>query len=66
VLTRETAIVHGDTANPRPRHELEAKFRALASEALDPGRVHEIVEMVASLEQLKNVGDLTALLAPAS
>lgn len=66
LLTRETAIVHGDTANPRPRHELEAKFRALASEALDPGRVNEIVEMVASLEQLKNVGDLTALLAPAS
>ena len=37
-LTRETAIVHGNTANSRPRHELEAKFRALASEAPDPGR----------------------------
>lgn len=65
-LTRETAIVHGDTANPRPRHELEAKFTALASEALDPGRVREIVEMVARLDQLENVGDLTALLVPAS
>jgi 2-methylcitrate dehydratase PrpD len=65
-LTRETALIHGDAANPRPRHELEAKFRALASEALDAARVQEIVGMVARLDQLKNVGDLTALLAPAS
>ncbi len=62
LLTRETAIVHGDTANPRPRHELEAKFRALASEALDAGRANEVVEMVARLEQLRDVRGLTALL----
>jgi 2-methylcitrate dehydratase PrpD len=62
VLTRETAIVHGDTANPRPRHELEAKFRALASETLGAGRVNEVVETVARLEQLPDVRSLTALL----
>jgi 2-methylcitrate dehydratase PrpD len=62
VLTREAAVVHGDTANPRPRHELEAKFRALASETLGAGRASEVVETVARLEQLSDVRSLTALL----
>jgi 2-methylcitrate dehydratase PrpD len=62
LLTRETAIVHGDTANPRPRHELEAKFTALASEALGAGRAQEVVALVARLEQLEDVRELTALL----
>jgi len=62
VLTREAAIVHGDTANPRPRQELEAKFRALASEALDATRVNEVVELVGRLEQLPDVRSLTGLL----
>jgi 2-methylcitrate dehydratase PrpD len=65
VLTREAAIVHGDTANPRPPHELEAKFRALASGALDAARANEVVEMVARLEQLPDVRGLTALLTAA-
>jgi 2-methylcitrate dehydratase PrpD len=62
VLTREAAIVHGDTANPRPRQELEAKFQALASETLDAARASEVVEMVARLEHLPDVRALTALL----
>jgi len=64
VLTRETAIVHGDAANPRGRDELQAKFRALASEALPATRVDEIIEMVARLEHLTDVRRLTALLGP--
>jgi 2-methylcitrate dehydratase PrpD len=66
VLTREAAIVHGDAANPRPRHELEAKFRTLASETLDAGRVNDVIEMVARLEQLPDLRALTALLTTAS
>jgi 2-methylcitrate dehydratase PrpD len=62
VLTREAAIVHGDAVNPRPPHELEAKFRALASETLDAGRVSQVVEMVARLETLPDLRGLTALL----
>ena len=58
--------MHGDTANPRPAHELEAKFRALASEAVDARRADEIVEMVAKLEQLPDVRTLTALLTTAA
>jgi 2-methylcitrate dehydratase PrpD len=64
VLTRETAIVYGDMANPRPRHELEAKFRALASDTLAAARANEVVEMVARLEHLPDVRGLTALLTP--
>jgi 2-methylcitrate dehydratase PrpD len=65
VLTREAAIVHGDSANPRPYHELAAKFRALASDALDAARVSEVVEMVAGLEHLADIRDLTARLTEA-
>jgi 2-methylcitrate dehydratase PrpD len=65
VLTRETAIVHGDAANPRPRHELEAKFRALAADTLDAARANEVIEMVARLEHLRDIRDLTALLIAA-
>jgi 2-methylcitrate dehydratase PrpD len=64
-LTREAAIVHGDTANPRPRHELEAKFKALAADALDAARAHEVVDVVARLEHLTDIRQLTALLTPA-
>jgi 2-methylcitrate dehydratase PrpD len=64
VLTRETAIVHGDAANPRSPDELEAKFRALASEALEAERVNEIVTTVARLEHLPDIRGLTALLTP--
>jgi 2-methylcitrate dehydratase PrpD len=65
VLTREASIVHGDATNPRSRHELEAKFRALASEALDAARADEVVEMVSRLEHLPDVRSLTALLTTA-
>jgi 2-methylcitrate dehydratase PrpD len=65
VLTREAAIVHGDTANPRPRAELEAKFRALAADVLDAARANEVVEMVARLEHLADVRSLTSLLTAA-
>jgi 2-methylcitrate dehydratase PrpD len=62
VLTREAAIVHGDALNPRPRHELEAKFMALASDTLDATRTKEVIEMVARLEHLPDVRGLTVLL----
>jgi 2-methylcitrate dehydratase PrpD len=62
VLTREAAIVHGDALNPRPHHELEAKFMALASDTLDVARTKEVVEIVARLEHLPDVRGLTALL----
>src|SRR5882672_4201169 len=65
VLKREAAIVYGDTANPRPRQDLEAKFRALASDTLDGARVNEVVEMAARLEDPPDIRSLTALVTPA-
>jgi len=62
VVTREAAIVHGDAANPRPHHELEAKFRTLASEALAAKGVNEVIEMVGRLEIVPDIRRLTALL----
>jgi 2-methylcitrate dehydratase PrpD len=58
--------VHGDAVNPRTREELEAKFRALASEALEARRAEEVVEIVARLEDVKDVRAVTALLTSAS
>jgi 2-methylcitrate dehydratase PrpD len=66
VLTREVAVVHGDAVNPRTREELEAKFRALASEALEARRAEDVLEMVARLEDVKDVRAVTALLTSAS
>jgi len=65
VVAREAAVVHGDAANPRPADELEAKFRQLASEALDAARVDQVVETVARLERLADIRTLTALLTTA-
>jgi 2-methylcitrate dehydratase PrpD len=65
ILTRQASIVHGDAANPRSRPELEAKFRALASEALGETRANDVVAMVARLDQLQDIRELTALLRTA-
>ena len=66
VVTREAAVVYGDSANPRPRTELEAKFRALASDTIGATRVNEVIEMVTRLDRLPDIRALTALLAPIS
>ncbi len=65
ILTRQASIVHGDAANPRSRPELEAKFRALAAEALGETRADDVVAMVARLDQLQDIRELTALLRTA-
>jgi 2-methylcitrate dehydratase PrpD len=65
VMTREAAIVHGDAANPRPHHELEAKFRTLASDVLKADGVNEVIAMVNRLEHLPDIRGLTALLSAA-
>src|SRR5262245_51197423 len=65
VVTREAAIVHGDAANPRPHHELEAKFTTLASDALKADAVPEGLDTVARLDHLPDIRRLTALLVAA-
>ena len=63
VLSRDTAVVLGDAANPRGRPELVAKFMALTVDTLTRARAQEVVDMVGRLERLKDVRELTALLA---
>ena len=66
VVTREAAVVYGDSANPRPRSDLEAKFRALATDTIGATRVGDVIGLVARLDRLADIRALTALLAPVS
>ncbi|MGH7311535.1 MAG: MmgE/PrpD family protein [Candidatus Rokuibacteriota bacterium] len=63
VLTQTTTIVRGDAENPVPREARVEKFLGLASPTLGPDRARRVVEAVAELETLKDVRDLTALVA---
>lgn len=61
-------IVHtplGYPENPMTDTEVEAKFRNQASKALPPESVDRIVELVADLERLDDIGELIALCRPA-
>ena len=65
-LTDSTTVVRGDFADPVPRADVVDKFVALASAPLGAERAREVVRLVDQVETLKDVRDLTALLAPAS
>lgn len=60
-LTREAMTLRGDAANPVPRSEVTGKFLALTAPVLD-GRGSTVAGMVARLEQLAEVGELTSAL----
>jgi 2-methylcitrate dehydratase PrpD len=63
VLSQTTGVVRGDAANPVAPQEVVAKFLSLASGRLGDRRAHEVIEAVDAVDSLKNVRDLTALLA---
>jgi 2-methylcitrate dehydratase PrpD len=63
-LSQTTGVVRGDAANPVPSDEVVAKFLALASGPLGERRAGEIREVVAGMDTLGDVRELTALLAP--
>src|SRR5262245_2241661 len=62
VLTGTASIVRGDAENPVSREVLVEKFMDLASRAIPANRARQVVEVVAALDQLKNVRDLGGLL----
>ncbi len=62
VLTRETTVIRGDAANPAPRDMLLEKFTSLGA-SLGAERVRAVIGLVDRLETLKDVRELTALLA---
>jgi 2-methylcitrate dehydratase PrpD len=66
VLTGMTSVVRGDFENPVPAAEVVEKFLALASAPLGEGRAREAARLAGQVDTVKDVRDLTALLAPPS
>ena len=66
MLTVFTSVVLGDFEHPVPAAKIEDKFRALLSASLGEDRAREVVRLVDRADALKDVRELTALLAPAS
>ena len=64
VLSRKTGVVRGDAANPVTPDEVIAKFLVLVGEAVGEARARAIVEIINGVDSLKDIRDLTALLAP--
>jgi 2-methylcitrate dehydratase PrpD len=62
-LTETTTVVRGDAAAPIDREEIVAKFLALATPILGPSRARSVVDAVERIDELKDVRDLTALVA---
>ena len=65
VLSRSTGVVRGDTANPVPAEEVAAKFLSLASGPLGERRAREVGKAVETVDTLRDVRALSALLVPA-
>ena len=65
-LTGSTTVVRGDFADPVPAGEVVGKFIPLVTDVLGADRARAVAELVDQVETLKDVRDLTALLAPAS
>ncbi len=63
-LSGSTRVVRGDFADPVPAAEIVDKFLALTTETLGRERARDVVRLVEQVETLKDVGDLTGLLAP--
>ena len=64
VLTGVTSVVRGDFEQPVPAAEIEEKFLALVSASLGEDRAREVIRLVGRVDTLKDVRDLTTLLAP--
>ena len=54
---------HGDFTNPASRDELLGKFRFLARDTLGDGGLRRVIDTVADLDELDDVGSLSGLLA---
>ena len=64
VLSRSTTVVRGDAGNPVSGEELVDKFMVLAGGSLWEAKAKDIIDTVGRVEELKNLRELTALLAP--
>jgi 2-methylcitrate dehydratase PrpD len=66
-FTADSTDIPGDSWNPRVRltdDAIMAKFRNNASYVLSDAQINRIIEAVAGLDKIKNISELTGLLAP--
>jgi hypothetical protein len=66
-FTADSNDIPGDSWNPRTKwsnEEIDAKFRTNASYVLGDRQIERIIEAVARLEKIENIGALAGLLAP--
>ena len=62
VLEASVSGQRGDFTNPASRAELTGKFAALAAETLGAERTAQVIATAGRLEELDDIGELTALL----
>ena len=61
-LSESVVAHHGDHRNPATPEELRDKFAFLAGDALGEEGVRKVMDAVARLEELEDIGELTALM----
>jgi hypothetical protein len=64
VLEENQPHPRGGLEDPLPPAEIEAKFRANASLALPAPKVDSVLELVAHLEELPSIAQLSSMLMP--
>jgi hypothetical protein len=63
-LTKFLPDPPGELGNPIPRDLIESKFRYLASAALNVQAVDKLQDLIANLEIVPNVMEITRLMVP--
>ena len=66
-FTTESSDIPGDSWNPKAKltdDEMVNKFKNNASYVLDDAQINRIVEAIDGLDKLKDINELTVLLAP--
>ena len=61
-LSESTTFVRGDFERRRSHQELEDKFRFLTTETLGQAKTEQTIKLVAGLEDIHNIREITALL----
>ena len=62
ILEGSVTVQRGDAKNPVNHEELVGKFRFIAGDVLGEARTKQVIDTVAKLDTLGDVGELTALL----
>ena len=62
ILEGSVTVQRGDAKNPVNHEELVGKFRFIAGDVLGEARTKQVIDTVAKLDKLGDVGELTALL----